>query len=221
MPSLPQHPKQCFRCHVERPAKFSDTNLPQSPNHIPGPQLSQRRWHLPVTWIKANSGSAASSSTSSTASQRYTPATSSTISTPVTSSPVAGRTGTSPSAINSSNFAPRITGQPTNVPPTAVPDPSLRVLFGVQGSRWSLEIEQIGVTALLNDPAFFRELKTRYKKHRSWIKRLVSPFRFRFCRFVKLEKFDTGRVLSQGDDLPDYPGVKDDYEYDPDQARIQ
>ncbi|KAI4670363.1 uncharacterized protein J4E79_000644 [Alternaria viburni] len=76
-------------------------------------------------------------------------------------------------------------------------------------------MEQISVTAVLNDPAFFRELKTRYKKHRSWIKRLISPFRFRFCRFVKLEKFDTGRVLSQGDDLPDYPAVKDDYEYDP------
>ncbi|CAN9306032.1 unnamed protein product [Alternaria alternata] len=30
-----------------------------------------------------------------------------------------------------------------------------------------------------------------------------------------LEKFDTGRVLSQGEDLPDYPGFENDYEYDP------
>ncbi|KAI4911823.1 hypothetical protein J4E90_006640 [Alternaria incomplexa] len=112
------------------------------------------------------------------------------------------------------NSTPQIAGQPVTNPSIVVPDPSLRVLFGVQGSRWSLEVEQIS-TALLNDPAFFRELKTRYKKHRHWIKRLISPFRFRFCRFVKLEKFDAGRVLSQGDDLPDYPSVKDDYEYDP------
>ncbi|KAI4703158.1 hypothetical protein J4E81_002035 [Alternaria sp. BMP 2799] len=121
---------------------------------------------------------------------------------------------TNASAINNSNSTPQIAGQPATNPSIVVPDPSLRVLFGVQGSRWSLEVEQIS-TALLNDPAFFRELKTRYKKHRHWIKRLISPFRFRFCRFVKLEKFDAGRVLSQGDDLPDYPGVKDDYEYDP------
>ncbi|KAI4929398.1 uncharacterized protein J4E92_005062 [Alternaria infectoria] len=109
----------------------------------------------------------------------------------------------------------KITGQPTPVPPNTIPNLSLRVLFGIQGSRWSLEVEQINITAALNDPAFFRELKARYKKHRHWIKRFISPFRFRFCRFVKLEKFDAGRVLSQGDDLPDYPGVKDDYEYDP------
>jgi hypothetical protein len=63
---------------------------------------------------------------------------------------------------------------------------SHRVLFAVQGSRWSLDLEQIPVTSLLNDPAFFRELKTRYKKHRSLIRRLVSPFRFRYCRFVKV-----------------------------------
>lgn len=168
-----------------------------------------------MTWIKAAAGTAASPSNSSTARQRYTPTETSATSTPVAGSQTARGNTTNPSAVNSSNSSPQVSGQPTAVLQTAYPDPSLRVLFGVQGSRWSLEVEQIDVTTLLNDPAFFRELKTRYKKHRSWIKRLVSPFRFQFCRFVKLEKFDTGRVLSQGDDLPDYPGVKDDYEYDP------
>jgi len=217
MPLLPQHPKQCFCCHIDRPGKPSGTTPPQSPVHIPVPQISQWRWNLPLTWVKAVIRSAASSSSSSTASQRYTPATSSTISTPpaVASSPVAARTSTSPSTVNSSSSAPQVSSQPTTVPSTAFPDPSLRVLFCVQGSRWSLEVEEISITALLNDPAFFRELKTRYKKHRSLTKRLISPFRFRFCRFVKLEKIDTGRVLSQGEDLPDYSGVKDDYEYTP------
>ncbi|KAH7096085.1 hypothetical protein FB567DRAFT_48711 [Paraphoma chrysanthemicola] len=92
---------------------------------------------------------------------------------------------------------------------------SHRVLFGVQGPRWSLDLEQIPVTSLLNDPTFFRELKKRYKKHRSVLKRIASPFRFRYCRFVKFEKFDVERVISQGDDLPEYPGVTDDYEYAP------
>jgi len=190
MPLLPDHPNQCFCCHIERPGKSSSVTSPQSLNRTPDPKASQ--------W-----------------SQRYTPTRTSTTSTPVASSQIAGGDTTNPSPGNNSNSAPQVLGQPATDPPTAGSDPSLRILFGVQGSRWSLEIEQISVTTLLNDPAFFRQLKTRYKKHRSWLKRLLSPFRFRFCRFVKLEKFDTGRVLSQGDDLPDYPGVKDDYEYDP------
>jgi hypothetical protein len=32
---------------------------------------------------------------------------------------------------------------------------------------------------------------------------------------MQLEKIDKGRVLSQGDDLPDYPGYETDYEYAP------
>lgn len=60
------------------------------------------------------------------------------------------------------------------------------ILFGVQGFRWSLELEQIKLSSLINDPMFFRELKARYKRHRGWLKLLLSPFRFRFCRFVKV-----------------------------------
>ncbi|PSN61897.1 hypothetical protein BS50DRAFT_148013 [Corynespora cassiicola Philippines] len=90
-----------------------------------------------------------------------------------------------------------------------------RIIFGVQGHRWSVEIEQIKVPDLSGDPAFFRELKLRYKKHRNWFKRLFSPFRFRHCRFVKFEKFDANRIVSQGDGLPDDHGFDCDYEYDP------
>ncbi|KAI4637814.1 hypothetical protein J4E83_000632 [Alternaria metachromatica] len=166
-------------------------------------------WNISAAWFRAAAGG------SSRASQRYTPTSTSATSAPVASPQTAGGVNSNLSAPGSASSPLQVLGQPATVPSKTVPGPSLRVLFGVQGSRWSLEVEQISVTALLNDPAFFRELKTRYKKHRSWIKRLISPFRFRFCRFVKLEKFDAGRVLSQGDDLPDYPGVKDDYEYTP------
>jgi len=214
VPSWPPHPKRCSCCHTEHSGKSSSATSLQHFGHYAGPRTRQGRWSLLGTWIKGAVGRAPGPSSSSTAKQRYTPTSSSATPTPATSSRVAVGTGTSPSVGNSNNSTPQVSGQPTTVSPTAVPNSSLHVLFGVQGSRWSLEVEQIN-TALLNDPAFFRELKTRYKKHRSWIKRLISPFRFRFCRFVKLEKFDTGRVLSQGDDLPDYPGIKDDYEYDP------
>jgi len=61
-----------------------------------------------------------------------------------------------------------------------------RILLAVQGHRWSLELEQIRISNLINDPTFFRELKIRHKKHRSILKQILSPFRFRHCRFVKV-----------------------------------
>jgi hypothetical protein len=67
-----------------------------------------------------------------------------------------------------------------------IPKSPVRVLFGVQGRRWSLELEKIMLAGISNDPTFFRELKERYKQHRSSIKRLLSPYRFRSCRFVKV-----------------------------------
>jgi len=67
-----------------------------------------------------------------------------------------------------------------------MPTSPVRVLFGIQGRRWSLELEQILLGGLSNDPTFFRELKERYKRHRGLLKRVLSPYRFRFCRFVKV-----------------------------------
>ncbi|KAH4262248.1 hypothetical protein HBI70_010630 [Parastagonospora nodorum] len=106
-------------------------------------------------------------------------------------------------------------GQHSNATTSNMPSMSHRILFGIQGSKWSLDLEQIQISSLIEDSEFFRELKIRHKRHRSWAKRTLSPFRFRFCRFVKFEKFDTARILSQGEDLPDYPGVEQDYEYTP------
>jgi hypothetical protein len=106
------------------------------------------------------------------------------------------------------------------------------MLFGVQSSDWFTNLEQIDISSINNDPEFFRELKLRYKKNRSWIKWIASPFRLRSCNFVKVrtynyandsrknrpakfEKFDIERILSQGKDLPEYSGVEQDYEYAP------
>ena len=191
IPALPDHPKQCFCCHVERPGKVSSATSPQPLDRTLKPHVRQGRWSVPSIWTKTAVGQSSNPPNSSTARQRYTPPSSSSTTTPVANSQRTSGSSTSPSAMNSSSSSPQISGQPTAVAATAVaatalPNPSLRVLFGVQGSRWSLEVEQISITAAMNDPAFFRELKTRYSKHRSWMKKLVSPFRFRFCRFVKV-----------------------------------
>ena len=180
MRSLPHHPKQCYCCYVESPGKSSDTTSQQFLDPIPRSQTTSRPWMTLVTWIKAVAGG------SSQASQRYTPTSSSTTSTPLSNSQAAGGTNTNPSATDNSNAPTQVSDQPATDSSSASPDPSNRVLFAVQGSRWSLEVEQINITRLLNDPMFFRELKARYRKHRNWIKWLISPFRFRFCRFVKV-----------------------------------
>jgi len=186
IPALPDHPKQCFCCHVERPGKVSSATSPQPSDRTLKPHVRQGRWSVPSIWTKTAVGQSSNPSNSSTARQRYTPPSSSSTMTPVASPQRTSGSSTSPSAMNSSSSSPQISGQPTAVAATALPNPSLRVLFGVQGSRWSLEVEQISITAAMNDPAFFRELKTRYSKHRGWMKKLVSAFRFRFCRFVKV-----------------------------------
>ncbi|CAN9296463.1 unnamed protein product [Alternaria alternata] len=215
MRSLPQHPSQCHCRGVNCPGKASDTTSQQNPDSIPRLQIVPRLWSIAATLIKSTASRSSGSSASSKASQRYTPTSSSAVPTSTNNSQTTSETDTNSLATDNGNSSPQISGQSATVLAATSPDPSKRVLFAVQGSRWSLEVEQISITTLLNDPMFFRELKTRYRKHRSWIKRLASPFRFRFCRFVKLEKFDTGRVLSQGEDLPDYPGFENDYEYDP------
>jgi hypothetical protein len=84
------------------------------------------------------------------------------------------------------NGSPQVQGQVTSASSSNDASEAQRILFGVQGSRWSLDLEQIHMSSIDNDPAFFRELKIRYRKHRGLLKRIASPFRFRFCKFVKV-----------------------------------
>ncbi|KAF2474931.1 uncharacterized protein BDR25DRAFT_113066 [Lindgomyces ingoldianus] len=131
-------------------------------------------------------GNSPAGSKPSKASERYTPGNSLT---PDSATPSAGsgrqNTASVPSG-SSNNAPPQIQCQTPNNPPQSVPVTSAWILFGIQGNRWSLELEQITVSSLINDPTFFQELKARYKKHRGWLRMLLSPFRFQFCRFVKV-----------------------------------
>jgi hypothetical protein len=122
----------------------------------------------------------------SRASQRYTPTGSSTQGSIASDYQPASGGKPHPLSNNNSNIPANLQIQQSPVDPMTPAKDSNRILLAVQGPRWSLEVEQIHVTGSLNDPVFFRELRKRYKKHRSWMKRLLSPFRFRFCRFVKV-----------------------------------
>lgn len=97
-----------------------------------------------------------------------------------------GQSTQSASASSSNSGSTQTTSSNCSNQSLYIPPSPVRVLFGVQGRRWSLELEKIILAGLSNDPTFFRELKARYKKHRSSIKLLLSPYRFRFCRFVKV-----------------------------------
>ncbi|USP79666.1 hypothetical protein yc1106_06940 [Curvularia clavata] len=101
------------------------------------------------------------------------------------------------------------------IPAPNAPKAATRVVFGIQGMRRSLEIEQIEICSQMNDQRFFRELNSRYKKHRWSFQRLLSPFQFQYCNFVKFEKLNVNRVFSFGEGLPDSNGFADDYDYNP------
>jgi hypothetical protein len=85
-----------------------------------------------------------------------------------------------------SNNSTQVPGLGSNSPATTGQKTPTRIVFGTDGVRRSLEIEQIEICDQMNDQVFFSQLKMRHKKHRSLFRRLLSPFRFRHCNFVKV-----------------------------------
>ena len=61
-----------------------------------------------------------------------------------------------------------------------------RILFAVQGSRWSLELESISMTTVSCDSRFFRLLRSLHQSHRRAFLRWASPFQFKSCKCVKV-----------------------------------
>lgn len=97
-----------------------------------------------------------------------------------------GATNPSPANNVSNNNFPQVHGNSTRGPSNVVQMPPMQILFGIQGMRRSLEVEQIEICSQMNDQIFFSELKARHQKHRWLFKRWFSPFRFRYCNFVKV-----------------------------------
>ena len=83
-----------------------------------------------------------------------------------------------------SSDAPQIQTGNDSMPPEEVR--SLRVLFAVQGWRWSLELEPIIVPDKPWDSVFFKTLRAFHRIHRHAFLEWFSPFRFLNCKFVKV-----------------------------------
>lgn len=132
--------------------------------------------------------SATSGASSSRASISYTPTSNSTSRSSVSTNISNPNSGTGSNHIASKPNIQTQGSLPVFLCPTVHTVPT-RVIFGVQGARRSLEIEQIEVFDWMNDQVFFSELKARYRKHRSLFWRLLSPFQFRHCNFVKVRPF--------------------------------
>jgi hypothetical protein len=65
--------------------------------------------------------------------------------------------------------------------------PSTRfILFGVQGSRRSIELEHIEIDDYINDSHFYSSLRKHYRQHRGRLKLWLSIWRLGFCDGVKV-----------------------------------
>lgn len=60
------------------------------------------------------------------------------------------------------------------------------ILFGVRGSRRTLQPTQIQVTDLTTDSHIFRQLKKIYRTHRGWLRLWLSVWRLDYCEVVKV-----------------------------------
>ena len=59
------------------------------------------------------------------------------------------------------------------------------ILFGVQGSRPTLEINHIPITSQSNDSSFYRSLRQCYRNNRGRLKLWFSFWRLDYCEVVK------------------------------------
>lgn len=60
------------------------------------------------------------------------------------------------------------------------------VVFGIKDLQGFHGIENIQAPSHLTDASFFEELRARHKKHRWCFQRWLSPYVFRYCRFVQV-----------------------------------
>lgn len=107
------------------------------------------------------------------------------------------------------------------------------VLFGVKGTRRTLELAQINTRKCMNDFALFRDMRQRYRELRGFLRYWFSIWRFSHCDFVKVctlcrlshrfvecaqadheyqfEKIRAHRIIPRGKGIPTDPN----YEYNP------
>lgn len=74
----------------------------------------------------------------------------------------------------------------TSASTSGTPSSKRWILFGVQGSRLSMELEHIEIDDYVNDSSFYRSLREHYRQHRGKLKLWFSIWRFGFCDGVKV-----------------------------------
>lgn len=225
------HPPKCHCCV---------TKLPRAPRVTLGSIFR------PVLDLLENNKqrSAVSGSSSSRAAMAYTPTfnnTSGASSSNVLSN--AGLSSASGVSMNKNGNAGSNTTQTQRCGPmapslTTQPAPT-RIIFGVQGLRKSLEIEQIEICNQMNDQLFFPELKKRYQETSSNGFKMVFALSISLLRFrkskapssyyllalrnitgliffpTKFRKISVNRVFFSCEGLPEDVVFANEYEYDP------
>jgi hypothetical protein len=117
--------------------------------------------------------------------QRYTPATA------ATNSPSSATTSDSvvPNSLHNSADSSALPGGLCPGGTDNVPNSrraSSWIVFGIRDPYEYDHIENIEASSLMDDPLFFTELKKRFAKRCWFFQRWISPYRFRYCRFVQV-----------------------------------
>ena len=74
----------------------------------------------------------------------------------------------------------------TPMPSGSGPGKQLWVIFGAEGPRITLELDQIGNDDLHSDPRFLRKLRRRHHQLRGWLRLYFSFWRLSYWEFVKV-----------------------------------
>ncbi|KAK0110693.1 hypothetical protein ONS96_002294 [Cadophora gregata f. sp. sojae] len=135
---------------------------------------------------------------------------------------------TATTGIQLSQLGPPGPSRPVASPPAAGPSVSggqgvqlnintgtisdLFVLFGIRGSRRTLDLAQIDVSKNKEDRIFFQDLRREYRQQRGFWRYWFSVWKLRHCDFVKFEKIRANRIISN--EKPDLP-VNHLYVYKP------
>jgi hypothetical protein len=169
---LGEHPKRCYCC-VPRAPRPTLMDVAKAIRQSYGSRKHHGAQHV-----------SSAISTSSSAAQRYIPTAASSSRAAIPGSNIqsnAHRIKAQAYTQTSSAQGPTVSSaQNTNQKDWS------SVLFAVQGSRWSVELEPVVMTVVTDDSEFFRRLRKHHRTHRPALLRWGSPFRFKNCRGVKV-----------------------------------
>jgi hypothetical protein len=169
---LGEHPKRCYCC-VPRASPLTLMNLVKAVRQTHGSH-------------EHHGGQLVSSAinTSSSAAQRYTPTPASSNRAAILGANIHLKVQKSKAQAHTQTSSEQ--GPTVSSAENASQQDWSSVLFAVQGSRWSVELEPIAMTAVTSDSDFFCRLRTHHRTYRPALLRWASPFRFKNCRGVKV-----------------------------------